>query len=140
MSRLRSAIRIMCGYQGRDVRCDGATVLVIEDDEATRAMVIAALADEGYVAIGARDGGEGIRLALEHRPALILLDLLMPRGSGLTFLEEHRADGLRRTPVVVMTAAGDRDQEEVRSLVDGVLTKPFDIDELIDVAQRYCRP
>jgi DNA-binding response OmpR family regulator len=122
------------------VRSDCRTVLVIEDDEAIRAMVIAALADEGYVGIAARDGDEGMRLALQHHPALILLDLRMPRGSGLTFLEEQRADGQLRAPVVVMTAAGDRDQDEVRSMVDGVLAKPFDIDELIEVVQRYCRP
>ena len=122
------------------MRGDCPSVLVIEDDEATRAMVIAALADEGYAVIAARDGDEGMRLALEHHPALILLDLRMPRRSGLTFLEEHRADGQPPAAVVVMTAAGNRDQDDVRSRVDGVLAKPFDIDELIEVARRYCRP
>jgi DNA-binding response OmpR family regulator len=130
---------VRASQETKDASGDRRSVLVIDDDEATRAMVAAALTDEGYVVIVARDGDEGMRLALEHCPALIFLDLRMPRGSGLRFLEEYRPDGRPPTAVVVMTAAGDRDQKEVRARVDGVLAKPFDIDDLIEMARRHCR-
>ena len=114
------------------------TVLVIEDDAATNAMVAAALTDEGYVVIAAHDGDEGMREALLRTPALILLDLRMPRGGGVDFLEAYRAKSPNGAAIVLMTAAADQDHEDVRSMVDGVLPKPFDIDDLIEVARQHC--
>jgi two-component system, OmpR family, response regulator QseB len=121
-----------------EVSIERRTVLVIEDDAATNAMVAAALTDEGYVVIAAHDGDEGIRQALLHAPALILLDLRMPRGGGVDFLEAYRAKSPNGAAIVLMTAAADQDHEDVRSMVDGVLPKPFDIDDLIEVTLQHC--
>lgn len=114
------------------------TVLVIEDDEPTRALVVAVLSDEGYTVAFATNTDEGEQLARELRPALILLDLLMPGGGGMRFLESYRADGVESAPVVIMTAASGAAREEIRSLADGVLSKPFELDDLLEVARRYC--
>ena len=118
---------------------DHCTVLVIEDDEATRAFVVAALSDEGYTVVAAANADDGAQLARQLSPALILLDLLMPGGGGLHFLEGYRGgNGTRPAPVVVMTAASDLARQEIQALADGVLAKPFELDDLIEVARRHC--
>ena len=116
------------------------TILVIEDDEPTRAFVAAALSDEGYAVVSAGDADEGAQLAQQCSPSLILLDLLMPRGGGMRFLDAYREHGAELAPVVVMTAASDYERLEIRTLADGVLAKPFELDDLIGVVQRFCRP
>jgi CheY-like chemotaxis protein len=114
------------------------TVLVIDDDEPTRALVAAALTDEGYTVVAAANAHDGAQLAQQHCPALILLDLFMPGGGGLNFLEIYRANGSSRAPVVVMTAASDLPGQMIHAIADGVLAKPFELDDLIEIAHRYC--
>ena len=96
------------------------SVLVIEDDDATRALVGAALTDEGYRVISARDPSEGMRLALECYPALILPTCLCPGGGGMRFLETYLSNGSERAAVVVMTAASEYDRQDVATIADGV--------------------
>jgi CheY-like chemotaxis protein len=114
------------------------TVLVIEDDGATRAFVVAALSDEGYTVVSAANVVDGAQLAHQLSPALILLDLLMPGGGAVQFFETYRANGSHAAPVVVMTAASDLARQEIHAVADGILAKPFDLDDLIEVARRYC--
>jgi DNA-binding response OmpR family regulator len=114
-------------------------VLVIEDDEATRAFVAAALGDEGYTVVCGDNADDGERLARDVTPALILLDLLTPEGGSMRFLERRRANnGLRGIPVVIMTAASDDVRQRVRGLADGVLLKPFELEDLLRAARRFC--
>ena len=117
----------------------GPTILVIEDDESTRWFVAAALSDEGYSVICAADTEEGAQVARRSLPSLILLDLLMPGGGGRRFLDVHRGNGSKPVPVVVMTAASNHELRDIEDLADGVLAKPFELDELIAVVQRLCR-
>ena len=82
------------------------TILIVEDDRDIRDVLAEILADEGYHVLLAEDGLEGLRrLAEGPRPALILLDLMMPRMDGFELLAtlRHRPGG-RRVPVVVVTA------------------------------------
>jgi DNA-binding response OmpR family regulator len=116
----------------------GPTILVIEDDESTRWFVAAALSDEGYSVISAADTEEGAQIALQASPSLILLDLLMPGGGGKRFLDVHRGNGSEPVPVVVMTAVSNQELRDIEGLADGVLTKPFELDDLLTVVQRFC--
>jgi CheY-like chemotaxis protein len=116
-----------------------ATVMVVEDDGCIREMLIEILGGEGLVAVGARNGAEALeRLRRERlRPALILLDLMMPVMDGWQFRVEQLGDpSLARIPVVVMSASDD--DREVPA--DGRVRKPFDIDTLLRVVSRFTAP
>lgn len=111
-------------------------VLVIEDDADIRAMITEALECEGYDVVQARDGAEGLRVAREQAPDLILLGLMMPVMDGLTFRAIQRQDRtLARIPVVVVSAL----RADSNPGLDAVayLQKPFDLDDLYTIVGRY---
>jgi CheY-like chemotaxis protein len=119
---------------------DRPSILVIEDDAWIRSFLLDVLADEGYAALEAADGASGLRLASRHAPALILLDLAMPRLTGVQVLHELRRDGRTRDiPVIVVSAFKNLLSSSDRKEVDQVLEKPFDVGlllEAIDTALR----
>jgi DNA-binding response OmpR family regulator len=121
------------------VEAERESILVVEDDEATSAFLRDNLAADGYKVATASGAGEGLR-ALEVRdPSLVVLDLMLPDGSGLDLLDRLRsADGLASrldpdVPVIVLTGrTGEADR--VRSFVRGAddhLVKPFLYAELL---------
>jgi len=67
------------------------TVLVVEDDEDVRGFVMDLLSDAGYAVLAAHDARQGLSLAQEHEPAVVLIDHVLPDSSGLDLLERlHR--------------------------------------------------
>ena len=108
------------------------TVLVIEDDLAIRRGLRDALRHEGYGVLEAGDAVEGQRLALTAEAGLVLLDLVLPAGSGLGVLERIR-EARPSLPVIVLTARGGED-DRVRGLrlgADDYVVKPFSVRELL---------
>lgn len=107
-------------------------ILVIEDDAGIRQGILDALDFEGYAALHAADAIEGQRLALEAEYDLLLLDLVLPGGDGLSILRELRE--IRPTvPVIVLTARGE-ERDRVRGLKQGAddyVVKPFSVRELL---------
>jgi signal transduction histidine kinase/DNA-binding response OmpR family regulator len=92
-----------------------APVLVVEDDADTREMLQRMLEREGFTVAQAADGREGLDRVAEHRPSLILLDLLMPQMNGFEFLAELQARlEWRSIPVVVVTAKDLTTEEHAR--------------------------
>lgn len=82
------------------------TVLIIDDDPDIRTYVSEILQDHDYRTVTAGDGAEGLAKAREVPPALIVLDLMMPRKSGVRFLNEARQDPvLSGIPIVVLSGA-----------------------------------
>ena len=109
-------------------------ILLVEDDFDVRQALAETLRDEGYPVQCAADGQEALDI-LRHgnaHPALILLDLMMPRMSGADFRAVQRVDPeLGDIPVVVLSADG-RMEEKARNLgAAGALHKPVDLDELL---------
>ena len=104
------------------------TVLVVDDEPHLLRLVQFRLEREGYEVVTASDGQSAIESVHEHRPDLCLLDVVMPRRSGLEVLQELRSDersaGLK---VIMLTArATDADIETgMRLGADDYLTKPF---------------
>lgn len=81
-------------------------ILVIDDEPDARAYLKAILDEEGYETILAADGEEGLNKVQENPPHLILLDLMMPKKSGVKFLNEIRNDEqLKGVPIVVVSGA-----------------------------------
>jgi DNA-binding response OmpR family regulator len=109
-----------------------STVLAVEDDPAILRGLSDNLRFEGYEVITAADGETGYKLQAERKPDLILLDLMLPRMSGLEFCRKLRAEGIH-TPILMLTA---RSEEPDRVLgldlgADDYVTKPFSVRELM---------
>lgn len=117
------------------------TVLIIDDDDAIRALAQWVSQRAGYHVLAARDGPEGLENFRRHsdRIGLVLLDLSMPRMSGGEVVFALRS--FRTTvPVVLITGYGEdavRDDEKIG--VSGVLQKPFTPDDLRVVLDRYLK-
>ena len=108
-------------------------VLVVEDDPSVRGLLQTLLASEGYDVSTASDGLAGLVEAAAVRPAVILLDLVMPDLGGSRVLERLREDPLlAATPVVVVTGQVDA-VPDMRDLLgeDSVFVKPFAVAELL---------
>jgi CheY-like chemotaxis protein len=112
---------------------DGPQVLVVEDDPSVRGLLDTLLSSEGYHVATASDGIAGLSEAVAHRPAVILLDLVMPDLGGLRVLEEmHAIPGLAGVPVVVLTGRLEAIPAlEDRLGPDRVFSKPFGVDDLL---------
>ena len=108
-------------------------VLVVEDDPSVRGLLHTLLSAEGYDVTTASDGLAGLVKASATRPALMLLDLMMPDLGGVRVLEEVRDDPeLSGTPVIVVTGKVDA-VPGMRQLLgeDRVFVKPFAVGELL---------
>ena len=108
------------------------TILICDDEPSLRELMRVSL-DSDYTFAEANAVAEAIALVERHRPDLVLLDILMPGGSGLTVIERLRADPeLAATPVVVVSAfAGESDRLAAHDAgADGFISKPFDPEEL----------
>lgn len=108
-------------------------VLVVEDDPSVRGLLHTLLAAEGYEVATAADGLAGLLKASATRPALILLDLMMPDLGGLRVLEELRGDEtMAGIPVVVVTGKAEAVPAlRTRLGDDAVFLKPFGVDDLL---------
>lgn len=109
-------------------------ILVVEDDPSVRGLLHTLLTAEGYEVTTASDGLAGLVKAATTRPALILLDLMMPDLGGIRVLEELRSDpDLADTPVLVVTGRVDA-VPDMRALVgdESVFLKPFAVAQLLD--------
>jgi class 3 adenylate cyclase/CheY-like chemotaxis protein len=107
-------------------------ILVVDDTHENREFIVNyVLEPQGYRALVARDGREGLDMALEHKPDLILLDLQMPRMDGLGVLRNLRAHELD-IPVILMTFHGSEEiaVEVYRQGVRDYLKKPFTVQEM----------
>jgi len=103
----------------------------VEDDRAAAELVRLHLAHEGYGVVMAADGAEGLRLARELKPKLIVLDLMLPRMDGLELCRALRADS--DVPIIMVTARVE-EEDRLRGLnlgADDYVTKPFSPLELV---------
>lgn len=94
------------------------TVLFIEDESALQQSATQWLTDEGYRVVSALNGDDGLRLAKNENPDLILLDLILPKKDGFTVLKEIKGDPATASiPIIVLSNLGqDEDVERVLSL------------------------
>ena len=106
------------------------TVLVVEDEDAIAEAVRARLQSEGYDVVVASDGPEALRKHAEHRPDLVVLDLMLPGMDGLEVCTRIQRDGW--TPVLMLTARTEEADKVAGFAVgaDDYLTKPFSLREL----------
>lgn len=107
------------------------TIVVVEDDPSISELLELYLAREGYVVVPIGMAEGAVDLVKEHEPTLVILDLMLPDGSGLKVLKGIR--GTSSVPVIVLTAK-DTDQDKILGLelgADDYMTKPFNPGELM---------
>ena len=108
-------------------------ILVVEDEAPIREMLCFVLEQKGYETVEAEDYADGLAKVREPYPELIVLDWMMPGGSGILFIKQLKQDEMtRQIPVVMLTARGE-EEDKVRGLeagADDYITKPFSPKEL----------
>ncbi len=112
----------------------GERVLIVDDEPDILALCSYHLARAGYRVSTASTGPEGLGAAREERPALVVLDLMLPEMSGFDVLERLRADDATRDIAVLMLTARREEPDRIRGLslgADDYLTKPFSPQELV---------
>lgn len=122
----------MCGMAHR--------ILVVDDEPALLRLMDFVLARHGYTLLSATNGEEALALAREHRPDLIVLDIMMPRVDGYQVAEVLRADAeLASIPIIMLTAKAQEEDIE-RGLAVGVdryVTKPFSPDDFVEIVAAH---
>jgi two-component system, cell cycle response regulator DivK len=113
-------------------------ILIVEDNEKNLKLVRDVLRHTGYQTIEAGTGEDGVRLAKERGPALILMDIQLPGIDGITALGQLRADpATRAIPVIAVTASAmTHDRKKIMAAgFDGYQTKPIRVREFMDVVR-----
>lgn len=107
-----------------------ATILVVDDEPNIREVVGLYLRRDGHAVVAAADGDEALRLYQLHRPDLVVLDLMLPKLSGLEVCRRIQAE--RRVPLIMLTAKGEEEDRIIGLGVgaDDYVTKPFSPREL----------
>jgi CheY-like chemotaxis protein len=115
------------------------TILIVEDDGATRESLGLILGTQGYGVLGAANGQEALGLLRSGPyPDLILLDLMMPVMDGWQFRREQDRDAaLAAIPVVVLSADGSVQQKAAALRATGYLQKPVEVESLLEAIRRY---
>jgi DNA-binding response OmpR family regulator len=111
---------------------DGATVLIVEDDESILLGLKMNLEAEGFVVETATDGESGLRQAQSAAPDLMILDVMLPRQNGFEVVRQLRQAGAK-FPIIILSARSD-EGEKVMGLELGAedyITKPFGVAELL---------
>lgn len=110
------------------------TILVVDDERDLLDLIEYNLKKEGFKVLKAENGEEGISKAKEHKPDLILLDIMMPKMDGLEAVEIMRKDeDLKKTPIIFLTARSD-EKTEIDGLNKGgddYITKPISTTKLV---------
>jgi DNA-binding response OmpR family regulator len=116
-------------------------ILVVDDDDAIRALLQTVLRRRGFLVDGARNGVEALEQMAANACALVVLDLMMPRMSGYELLDHlSRQSIMSRPRVLVLTAGMDTrliPADFITDLVIGTVHKPFDIEMLIDIVTGF---
>lgn len=114
-------------------------VLVVDDSDFTRTLLVRTLERAGFEVITARDGAEGAVMALRERPAAVVTDLEMPIMDGYQLLRLLKSDpSSRHLPVVILTSHGEAPSRfwGLHTGADAYLTKDYDSGELVDTVRR----
>jgi len=115
------------------------TILYVEDNELNRKIVRDLLKRTTYQVIEAFDGEAGVAMALEHRPGLILMDIQLPKISGIEAMRRLRADpAMANTPIVAITSfalSGD-EQKAKEAGATAYLAKPYSPFDLLNLIRK----
>jgi two-component system cell cycle response regulator DivK len=119
----------------------GELILIVEDNEVNLRLARDVLQYHGFRTLEAMTAAEGIALALQHRPDLVLMDIRLPDMDGVSALQQLREDPATKSiTVVALTASvlpADRERLSAAGF-DGYLAKPIEVRAFPDQVRRYC--
>ena len=120
------------------VRVNAKHILIVDDEVAAVSVLKQVLSNKGYRVSLALDGNEGIAIIEFDQPDLVILDIAMPKRSGLLLLEYLREELDFRNPVIMLTAVdGHRHSQYAKALgADDFVRKPYAIDDLVHRVER----
>src|SRR5207302_7013015 len=116
---------------------DAKTILVVDDDQELSDGLRAVLERQGYRVIQARDGQQGKQQIYQHRPDLVILDMMMPRIGGYPVLEHFK--GKTDAPPIIMITANEGSRHKAYAEYLGVIEyirKPFAMEKLLDAVAK----
>lgn len=116
-------------------------ILIVEDEEPLSAVLKDSLSSEGFAVTTASDGAQGLQAALDQKPDLILLDIIMPKLDGLSMLRQLRTyDAGRTIPVIVMSNLSDS-KEVHEALANGardfMVKSDWAVSDLVATIRRH---
>ena len=117
-----------------DVGNETVQILVIEDEDDIRNLVVMNLKRAGFDVLSARNGSDGLSLLRAHRPPVLLLDLMLPDMSGEEICAMLRADPDTKGTYVIMVTARTEEQDRIAGFevgADDYVPKPFSVKELV---------
>lgn len=116
-------------------------VMIVDDDPTLCDYVSMALDEQGYRTVTAGDGTLALDMIARELPSLILTDGSMPHLGGHEFAARVRESWGGRVPLVIMSGSSSPPAERADEAVSAYLPKPFDLDALLKMVERYaCRP
>jgi two-component system cell cycle response regulator DivK len=117
-----------------------STILIVEDNEKNMKLVRDILQHQGHTTLEAVTGTDGVRIAKEAKPDLVLMDIQLPDIDGIAALREIRREhALDAMPVLAVSASvmPDEQQKIVTSGFDAFITKPINLKQFLDTVQRF---
>ena len=117
------------------------TIVIVEDNAMNMKLLDQALGIAGFATVKSADGEGLVELATRHAASLILMDIQLPKYSGVDLLRQLKSDPrTRAVPVVAVTAFADPDSISgfLEEGFDQVITKPISVRKLLDEVTRYC--
>ncbi len=123
----------------------GTTILIVDDSKTIQAVLTRQLIRQGYQCISAYDGGSAVEVTRKQKPALILMDVVMPIQNGFQATREIRKDPdpkIANVPVIIMSGNAQPSEElwSVKIKANAFLAKPFEDDELFSNMDRLLYP
>ena len=116
------------------------TILIVEDNELNMKLFHDLLEAQGYDTLQTKDGREALKLAREHRPDLVLMDIQLPEVSGLEVTKWIKEDDdLKSIPVIAVTAFATKcDEEKIRQGgCEAYIAKPISVTQFLETVQGF---
>lgn len=118
----------------------GKRILVVEDSPTERLITVSVCEKAGYKVITACDGEEAMQMTLDHRPDLILLDVILPKKNGFQVCRQIKSTPEVKETKIIMVTSKSQDSDRfwgIKQGADGYLTKPFQDGELLDLIKSH---
>jgi len=125
-------------------------ILVVDDEMDIRIFISTLVETNGYKPLVAKDGEEGLKMVKEHKPDLVILDVMMPKESGLKLYREIKSDdSTKHIPIIMVSAVSkktffhsyrelDRYQGAAIAEPEAYIEKPPESEELLSYISKYC--
>ena len=118
-------------------------ILIVEDDPVLQRMYMDRLVRENLVVIQATTGQQGLSLAIQHKPDIIILDIMLPGGlNGFDLLEHMRRDSaFKKTPIIMFTSL-EKERETARKVgvTDFLVKSHQSVDDMLEVIRKHLQP